>query len=370
MQTPSDLCRTIFLLLEEHRFADVVPYIEPTSLEHFREQAIERIRQFEAPRPMVARQRGFAPDPGDEEPPEESDPERADDVDSLDAANALVRYLELFATSVREGGTAPGVPRRVIGEVHDGEDLTHVVYTHAPCRPGDLPKVVATASVLRTGEGWKLIVAGEWCRQTDWMLVSVGVEPVRSRPPLAPDFPVQRRWMERTFESGRAPDLLPAILERLRGTPARVMSVIARVPHEIRTFQPDGGWSVQQHIGHMLDLEALGHRRLDDFLAGADVLTAADMSNRATEESDYNTQGLWDVVEKLDGARDALVGRLEGLGWVDLDRTALHPQLKQAMTLTDWLYFVCEHDDHHLAHINRIMNNGPLMSGRLAEERS
>jgi hypothetical protein len=32
-------------------------------------------------------------------------------------------------------------------------------------------------------------------------------------------------------------------------------------------------------------------------------------------------------------------------------RTLLHPRLKQPMRLVDHLFFVAEHDDHHLAKI-------------------
>jgi hypothetical protein len=36
----------------------------------------------------------------------------------------------------------------------------------------------------------------------------------------------------------------------------------------------------------------------------------------------------------------------------------LHPRLKQPMRLVDHLYFVAEHDDHHLATIREMMEAG------------
>jgi hypothetical protein len=38
-------------------------------------------------------------------------------------------------------------------------------------------------------------------------------------------------------------------------------------------------------------------------------------------------------------------------------RTMLHPRLKQTMRLVDHLYFVAEHDDHHLAHILELVGS-------------
>jgi hypothetical protein len=37
-------------------------------------------------------------------------------------------------------------------------------------------------------------------------------------------------------------------------------------------------------------------------------------------------------------------------------RAALHPRLKTPMRLVDHLYFVAEHDDHHLAYIWGVIN--------------
>jgi hypothetical protein len=49
-----------------------------------------------------------------------------------------------------------------------------------------------------------------------------------------------------------------------------------------------------------------------------------------------------------------LVRRLETLSEEQIARTSLHPRLKVQMRLVDWLSFMCEHDDHHLAHIRTL----------------
>jgi hypothetical protein len=36
------------------------------------------------------------------------------------------------------------------------------------------------------------------------------------------------------------------------------------------------------------------------------------------------------------------------------ERAATHPRLEQPMRLLDWIFFVAEHDDHHLAHVTRL----------------
>ena len=47
-------------------------------------------------------------------------------------------------------------------------------------------------------------------------------------------------------------------------------------------------------------------------------------------------------------------GALNGRGVADLARTALHPRLRQPMSVTDLCFFVAEHDDHHLQTIEEL----------------
>jgi uncharacterized damage-inducible protein DinB len=49
------------------------------------------------------------------------------------------------------------------------------------------------------------------------------------------------------------------------------------------------------------------------------------------------------------------VERAEALGPADLGHAALHPRLGQPMTVVDHLFFVAEHDDHHLAAIGELI---------------
>jgi hypothetical protein len=102
----------------------------------------------------------------------------------------------------------------------------------------------------------------------------------------------------------------------------------------------------------MLDLEVLWDGRLDDFLNGAAQLRAADLTNRATHEADHNAKPLEDILLAFRRSRHAFVARLDGLA--SFERTALHPRLEQPMRLVDHIYFIAEHDDHHLARIREL----------------
>ncbi|HYL16158.1 MAG TPA: DinB family protein [Terriglobales bacterium] len=157
------------------------------------------------------------------------------------------------------------------------------------------------------------------------------------------------RWMEHKFTFDFPVELYPNILIRLRGTPARLEQLTHGLKREALVSKPDGKWSIQENAGHLLDLEALWLARVREFLAGAQVLSAADVSNAKTHQAHHNDRVLSDIVIAFRSAREILVGRLDVLGRDDFLRVAHHPRLNVPMRLVDHVYFIAEHDDHHLA---------------------
>lgn len=162
------------------------------------------------------------------------------------------------------------------------------------------------------------------------------------------------RWTDRTFEFKTPPDQLPVVLERLRGTPARVEEKIRALSPAVLTRRDGDAWSIQEHLGHLLDLDELHLGRVDDFLAGAETLRAADMQNKKTHEADHNRREAKHLAQDFRRERRRFVERLEGIepGW--LSRTAIHPRLGQPMRIVDMAWFVAEHDDHHLARMTEL----------------
>jgi uncharacterized damage-inducible protein DinB len=162
-------------------------------------------------------------------------------------------------------------------------------------------------------------------------------------------------WLDRQFDYQPAAGEYPMIVERLRGTPARIQERVLYRSAEQLTRREGDGWSAQEHVGHLLDLEALWATRTWEFLAGAANLTAADMSNRKTHEAGHNQRALTQLLAEFHVARGRLVATLEGAADTDVVRTAHHPRLKRSMRLVDLCFFVAEHDDHHLTHITRLL---------------
>ena len=163
------------------------------------------------------------------------------------------------------------------------------------------------------------------------------------------------QWFEREFRFPFPVDVFPGILERLRGLVPRVRSKIDGVPTAAWVERIDKKWSAQENIGHLLDLEDLWSGRVVDFLGGVETLRPADLENRRTYDAEHNARDLEETVAELEAARNELLGTVEGLEPGEFGRTAAHPRLGQPMRLLDHLYFVAEHDDHHLARVHEIL---------------
>ena len=158
-------------------------------------------------------------------------------------------------------------------------------------------------------------------------------------------------WFERKFEFGFPDALLPNLCARLRGTPARLEEMLRDRPPELMGRRRGQKWSAQEHAGHMGDLEPLWIARIEDFVAGAKQLTAADLSNRKTDTANHNARKIEPILSEFRHGRSQLLERLEQLKPEAFRQTILHPRLQQPMRVVDHLYFVAEHDDHHLARI-------------------
>ena len=163
------------------------------------------------------------------------------------------------------------------------------------------------------------------------------------------------RWFERKFTFVLPVEAFPEVLERLRGTPSRLEDKLRGLSREILTRRNGQSWSIQEHAGHLLDLEDVHLLRLDDYLAGKQVLTPADPNNQRTWDNKYNERPIEDVLRDFRRERDRFVERLDAWDPAHIGRSAFHPRLYQGMRVIDLAEFVGDHDDHHLAAMTELL---------------
>lgn len=169
------------------------------------------------------------------------------------------------------------------------------------------------------------------------------------------NMPGRIKWTERKFDFSFPAALYPEMIERLRGTPVRLEDRIGALPLEILRRRDGERWSIQENAGHLLDLESLVQQRLDEYIAGASELHAADMTNRQTYAANHNDVPLQSILTEFRRQHLQIVSDLDDLDAEMFSRSAFHPRLKVQMRLVDMVFFQAEHDDFHLARVSELI---------------
>jgi uncharacterized damage-inducible protein DinB len=164
----------------------------------------------------------------------------------------------------------------------------------------------------------------------------------------------QTPWMERTFRFDFPLTDFPVIFSRLEGTLFRLSAVLITADEDYCSISA-GGWSIKEHLGHLFDLEDLWWTRLQDFLDGKALLTPADLTNTKTTEAGHNEKTLEKLMQQFTAERQRMLETAYSFDRSTLSLTSVHPRLQQPLRLLDLLYFVAEHDDHHLAKISGLL---------------
>lgn len=162
------------------------------------------------------------------------------------------------------------------------------------------------------------------------------------------------KWFDRTFDFSTSQNIFPSILERLRGTPARLEEKFGSIPPALLTRKVDNTWSIKEHLGHLSDLEPLWQQRLDDIITGKEELTPTDLQNNRTTEAHHNDTAVEELLLRFRQIRARTVASLEAIDEATVFKYALHPRLKTPMRTMDLFLFVADHDDHHLARITEL----------------
>jgi len=165
----------------------------------------------------------------------------------------------------------------------------------------------------------------------------------------------QTPWFERKFDLNFPVGLYPIIIARLEGALPRIVAIAKNVSDERLTRKPNGEWSAKEQVGHLYDLEELWYVRMGDFLSGKELLTAADLRNTKTNEADHNKERIEALIDRFSSARQKLLSKVKDLDETTALITSLHPRLRTPMRLVDHLFFIAEHDDHHLAKLRELL---------------
>lgn len=168
---------------------------------------------------------------------------------------------------------------------------------------------------------------------------------------------MREAWTGRTFAFDYPVERITVFQSRARGAAGRIRSAVRGLTPTTLTERQGDRWSIQEHVGHLFELDALHLCRIDELCHGAEELSAADMQNQATWDANYNDREFGAVLQAFETRRSELLQRLAGLDTEALGKTSLHPRLKTPMRPVDVAFFCAEHDDNHVAVIEAIAAN-------------
>ncbi|HVU98049.1 MAG TPA: DinB family protein [Puia sp.] len=162
------------------------------------------------------------------------------------------------------------------------------------------------------------------------------------------------KWFDRSFDLSFGAERYKAIYDQLAGAPERLQQAVRGVREETLVDKPEGKWSIKEQAGHLFIMEPLWRTRFLDILEQKLALTVADLNNTATSEAGFNAEPIDELLARFVAERRQTIELLDRIDALDMQRTSLHPRLKQPMRVIDLAYFVAEHDEHHLAIVKQL----------------
>ena len=157
------------------------------------------------------------------------------------------------------------------------------------------------------------------------------------------------KWFDREFDLSFGAERYKAIYDQLAGAPDRLRQAAGLLREDVLVAKPDGKWSIKEQAGHLFIMEPLWRTRFLDILEQKPTLTVADLNNTATSEAGFNATPIDELLARFVAERRQTIDLLDRIDALDMQRTSLHPRLKQPMRVIDLAYFVAEHDEHHIA---------------------
>ena len=127
------------------------------------------------------------------------------------------------------------------------------------------------------------------------------------------------------------------------------------IAEDVQTRRPGQGWSIRENVGHIADLDAgVFLSRVQAYRNQETTLRPADLTNAAPSAANHHARSMHEILAIARRARAVLVAELEELDEEVFSRSLVHPRLGVPMRLVDTMFFVAEHDDHHLATITEL----------------
>ncbi|WP_297337933.1 GNAT family N-acetyltransferase [Algoriphagus sp.] len=165
------------------------------------------------------------------------------------------------------------------------------------------------------------------------------------------------KWFDRTFDMNLGENDFEGLLMRLESFFSQIETATSELAESVLSIRQNGKWSIKEHTGHLFLLEPLWQKRFFEISEAKSAMSPADLSNSATDKSFFNLQQFGKILSAFREERIKTLKLLKGFSGSDFQARIQHPRLKRPMGVFDLMFFVAEHDAHHLASILKIRNS-------------
>jgi len=164
-------------------------------------------------------------------------------------------------------------------------------------------------------------------------------------------------WFEHKFNFGIDKGWTFNIMSRIKDCEIRIAHHCASLDENSLSSKIGKKWSIKENIGHLIDLEPLWMNRFKQFENLLPELIAADMANKKTSNANHNDNTIGALLNEFRFERNKLIDTFNNLSENAQNHSSYHARLGVMMKPVDLLFFIAEHDNHHLASIIDLKND-------------
>lgn len=165
-------------------------------------------------------------------------------------------------------------------------------------------------------------------------------------------YPIGKFQVPQTID----PDLVAQWIDVLDAYPAKLQATVAELSEDqLDTVYRPGGWTVRQLVHHIADSHHNSYIRFKWALTEDRPVIKVYNEKKWSELPDAHTAPISLSLDHLKAVHARLVFLLRKLSISDLEREFIHPDTDQSTNLKENIGRYVWHGNHHLAHIQRLI---------------
>ena len=144
-------------------------------------------------------------------------------------------------------------------------------------------------------------------------------------------------------------------IEEAEKSPKQIAGAVAGLSNKVLHFKPaPDKWCILEILSHLADMETLYAYRMRQMLADSNPVIAPIDQDAWARSLGYLQSNAMEMVALYGLNRHANLQLLRRLAVSDLEKSALHPELKRQVSVAEILEMMSRHGPNHLQQIEKL----------------